>query len=126
MRIERYIFILHLKKWHEKTPEALRRLGFSDRHLFRSLIQHRHEVCCLAFFLGEFRPLIEGFLSIGKNDLYGFGGFKTLIESAVIISISPFQTQLFNKFKNEKRGRSFTKIVKNLPQNACENFMIGF
>jgi hypothetical protein len=25
------------EKWHEKTPEALRRLGFSDRHLFRSL-----------------------------------------------------------------------------------------
>ena len=32
-----HLFILHLKKWHEKTPEALRRLGFSDRHLFRSL-----------------------------------------------------------------------------------------
>ena len=31
---------------------------------------------------------------------------------------SPFQTQLFNKFNNEKRGRFFTKIVKNLPQNA--------
>ena len=29
-----------------------------------------------------------------------------------------FQTQLFNKFNNEKRGRFFTKIVKNLPQNG--------
>jgi hypothetical protein len=29
-------FYFHSEKWRKKTPEALRRLGFSDRHLFRS------------------------------------------------------------------------------------------
>jgi len=29
-------FYFHPEKWHEKTPEALRRLGFRDLHLFRS------------------------------------------------------------------------------------------
>ena len=36
---------------------------------------------------------------------------------------SPFPTQLFNKFNNEKRGRFFTKIVKICPRTLGARFI---
>ena len=42
----------------------------------------------------------------------------TLTELWRVRMTTPFPTQLFHKFNNEKRGRFFTKIVKNLPQNG--------
>ena len=56
-------FYFHPEKWHKKPPEALRRLGFRDLHLFRS----HNVVAGVGFFIARPSQVSFGLFAIWRS-----------------------------------------------------------